>query len=136
MNTRIRATAALAAVLFLTVAPGLPAQQGSSPLKTRTVVLIVSDGLRWQEIFTGADPTLLNEKDGGIWDDVNRLRRDYWRDDVLERRRALFPFLWNVVAKQGQIFGNQTKGSAAHVTNGMAFSYPGYNEMTTGFPDP
>jgi len=136
MNTRIRATAALAAVLFLTVAPGLPAQQGSSPLKTRTVVLIVSDGLRWQEIFTGADPTLLNEKDGGIWDDVNRLRRDYWRDDVLERRRALFPFLWNVVAKQGQIFGNQTKGSAAHVTNGLAFSYPGYNEMLSGHPDP
>ena len=35
--------------------------------KTRNVVLIVSDGLRWQEMFTGADPTLLNEKNGGIW---------------------------------------------------------------------
>ncbi len=35
--------------------------------KTQTVVLIVSDGLRWQEVFTGADPTLLNEKDGGSW---------------------------------------------------------------------
>ena len=53
-----------------------------------------------------------------------------------ERREALFPFLWSVVAKQGQIFGNQTKGSVARVTNGMAFSYPGYNEMLTGYPDP
>ena len=26
-------------------------------------------------------------------------------------------------------------GSDAHVTNGKAFSYPGYNEMTTGFPN-
>jgi len=48
----------------------------------------------------------------------------------------LFPFLWGVVAKQGQIFGNQAKGSVAVVTNGMAFSYPGYNEMLTGHPDP
>ena len=50
--------------------------------------------------------------------------------------RRSFPSLWNVVAKQGQIFGNQTKGSVARVTNGMAFSYPGYNEMLTGHPDP
>ena len=28
------------------------------------------------------------------------------------------------------------KGSIARVTNGMAFSYPGYNEMLTGHPDP
>jgi len=136
MNTLILAVA-YAVTLFFTFAPAHAfAQQSSPPLKTRNVVLIVSDGLRWQEIFTGADPTLLNEKDGGIWDDVNRLRRDYWRDDVAERRRALFPFLWGVVARQGQIFGNQTKGSIAHVTNGLAFSYPGYNEMLTGHPDP
>jgi len=137
MNKLIRLAVAFAITLSLTVAPGLaPAQQGSSTLKTRNVVLIVSDGLRWQEIFTGADPTLLNEKDGGIWDDVNRLHRDFWRDDVSDRRRALFPFLWGVVAKQGQIFGNQAKGSVAHVTNGLAFSYPGYNEMLTGHSDP
>ena len=64
------------------------------------------------------------------------LKQKFWRDDVSERRKALFPFLWSVVAKQGQIFGNQTKGSVARVTNGMAFSYPGYNEMLTGHPDP
>jgi hypothetical protein len=94
MNKLIRVTVALAITFFLALASGqVSAQQASSPLKTRNVVLIVSDGLRWQEIFTGADPTLLNEKDGGIWDDVNRLRRDYWRDDVAERRCALFPFL-------------------------------------------
>jgi len=135
MHKLIRIAVAIAITLLL--APGLAsAQNGSSTLKTRTVVLIVSDGLRWQEIFTGADRTLLNEKDGGIWADVSRLRRDFWRDDVSERRRALFPFLWGVVAKQGQIFGNQTKGSVAHVTNGLAFSYPGYNEMLSGHPDP
>ena len=29
--------------------------------KTRNVVLIVSDGLRWQEVFTGAEEDLLND---------------------------------------------------------------------------
>jgi hypothetical protein len=103
--------------------------------KTQNVVLIVSDGLRWQEIFSGADPTLLNEKAGGSWLAEADLRKRYWRDDVDARRALLFPFLWGTVAKQGQIYGNQLKGSVARVTNGKAFSYPGYNEMTTGYPN-
>jgi hypothetical protein len=103
--------------------------------KTQTVVLIVSDGLRWQEIFTGAEADLLNDKAGGSWMSEEDLRKRYWRDTPAARRAALFPFLWGTVAKQGQIFGNRTAGSDAHVTNGKAFSYPGYNEMTTGFPN-
>ena len=58
------ALAALALVLMSVAVPGTAIAAG----RTRNVVLIVSDGLRWQEIFTGADPTLLNEKHGGIWD--------------------------------------------------------------------
>jgi hypothetical protein len=114
----------------------LAVSSASAQLKTRNVVLIVSDGLRWQEIFTGADPDLLNEKHGGIWETPEQLRDKFWNDDPAERRRMLFPFLWGVVARQGQIFGNQNKGSIAHVANGLAFSYPGYNEMLTGRPDP
>jgi hypothetical protein len=103
--------------------------------KTQNVVLIVSDGLRWQEIFTGAEADLLNDKAGGSWMSEKDLRKRYWRDTPAARRAVLFPFLWGTVAKQGQIFGNRTAGSDAHVTNGKAFSYPGYNEMTTGFPN-
>jgi phosphopentomutase/2,3-bisphosphoglycerate-independent phosphoglycerate mutase family metalloenzyme len=124
----------LAALLLLAVQ--LPAPAQTAALRTRNVVLIVSDGLRWQEVFTGADATLLNEQSGGIWDKEQDLRREFWRADVKERRRALFPFLWGTVAVHGQIFGNQTRGSVARVTNGLAFSYPGYNEMLTGHPDP
>jgi hypothetical protein len=103
--------------------------------KTQNVVLIVSDGLRWQEIFTGADPSLLDAKAGGNWLAEPELRKRYWREDADARRALLFPFLWGTVAKQGQIYGNQLKGSVAHVTNGKAFSYPGYNEMSTGYPN-
>ena len=124
--------AALLAVL-LTLLAVEPAHAQSA--KTRNVVLIVSDGFRWQEVFNGADETLLNEANGGIWDKEADLRREFWRADAGERRRALLPFLWNTVAVRGQIFGNQALGSIARVTNGLAFSYPGYNEMLTGHPD-
>jgi hypothetical protein len=117
--------------LALAVNAPAPAQ-----LKTHNVVLIVSDGLRWQEVFTGADPALMNEEHGGIWQSEASLKQRFWDDDPTVRRRLLFPFLWDVVVKQGQIFGNQAKGSIARVTNGLAFSYPGYNEMLTGHPDP
>ena len=78
----------------------------------------------------------MNSKDGGAWDKPDDLKKEFWRDDAAERRAILFPFLWGTVAKQGQIFGNQNKDSVGKVTNGMAFSYPGYNEMLTGVPDP
>jgi hypothetical protein len=135
-----RRTVSLATILSISVllfANNLSAQsQPQYQSKTRNVVLIVLDGLRWQEVFTGADPLLLNSENGGIWAKPEDLKREFWRDDVNERRKALFPFLWGVVAAKGQLFGNQLKGSIARVTNGMAFSYPGYNEMLTGYPDP
>lgn len=104
--------------------------------KTRNVVLIVMDGLRWQETFTGADPSLLNEKYGGIWESEATLRQRFGNDDPSKRRELLFPFLWDVVARQGQIFGNQKLGSIARVTNTHRTSYPGYSEMSTGHADP
>jgi len=121
-----------ALVAALVVALGCGSAQAGA---TRTVVLIVSDGLRWQEVFTGADPALLNDKDGGSWLSDEDLRKRYWSENPQARRKRLFPFLWGTVAAHGQLFGNQLQGSVARVTNGKAFSYPGYNEMTTGFPN-
>ena len=104
--------------------------------KTRNVVLIVLDGVRWQETFSGADPSLINEKHGGIWESEATLRQRFMADDPLKRRELLFPFLWDVVATQGQIFGNQWLGSIGQVTNAHRTSYPGYSEMSTGHADP
>ena len=123
-------------ILILIVLIGLSLHSAAAfARKTQTVVLIVSDGLRWQEIFAGADPRLMTDKSGFNWVSEADLRKRYWRADPEARREVLFPFLWGTVAKQGQIFGNRLKGSDAHVSNGKAFSYPGYNEMSTGFPN-
>lgn len=114
------------------LAATLPAQ---SALETRNVVLIVTDGLRWQEVFTGADSALMDREHGRV-DDTAALRRDFLRETPDQRRAALLPFFWSVIARQGQIYGNPATGSVARVTNGLKFSYPGYNELFTGAPDP
>jgi hypothetical protein len=112
-----------------------PLQAQISPNhKTRHVIFVMTDGLRWQEIFNGAEFSLMNKKNGKVSNEA-ALKKTYWRDSLDARREALMPFLWQVVAKQGQLFGNREKGSDAYVTNGMYFSYPGYNETLCGFPD-
>jgi hypothetical protein len=103
--------------------------------KTENVILVTIDGLRWQEVFSGADESLMTKEAGGLTD-VDATTQKYWRDTPEKRREALMPFVWSVVAGQGQLFGNQSAGSTARVTNGHNFSYPGYNELLTGAPDP
>jgi len=122
-------------LLFVLCALGAAFAATAAPRKTETVVFIVSDGLRWQEIFTGAEAPLLNDENKN-WTPVPALRQKYWHDDPKERRKLLFPFLWGTFAKQGQIFGNAAIGSVASVTNPYWFSYPGYNEMSSGVADP
>lgn len=106
------------------------------PATTRTehVVLVITDGLRWQELFRGADSTLLRTRQ--YVNDTTALKRDFWRDTPEARREALLPFLWGTVARQGQLFGDSASGSVARIGNRFRFSYPGYSETFTGFVDP
>lgn len=99
------------------------------------VIFVTLDGLRWQEVFGGAQSDLLNARSGGVRSEA-QTRREFWRDKPDESRALMMPFLWGTVAAQGQIFGDPKHNARAQVTNGMKFSYPGYNEMLTGAPDP
>src|SRR5450755_4092733 len=72
--------------------------------KTRNVILVVSDGLRWQEVFRGAEAELLNKEHGGV-EDVEGIKRDFWRETPDERREALMPFLWSAVKRGGRLYG-------------------------------
>ena len=107
----------------------------AADLKTQNVVLITTDGLRWQEVFTGAERELVNKQHGGVAD-VKGIEAKFWRETPEERRAAMLPFFWNTIAREGQIYGNLPKGSSSQITNTMKFSYPGYNEILTGFADP
>jgi dienelactone hydrolase len=128
MKARGRLASAILAVTAASMLWGAPTRQ------TENVVLITTDGLRWQEVFSGAEEALLT-KDAGVADPEG-LRLEFWRDTPAARREALLPFLWTVLAKQGQLYGNADRGSVARVTNGHNFSYPGYNELLSGRADP
>jgi hypothetical protein len=106
-----------------------------SERKTQNVFLIMSDGLRWQEVFGGAEELLMDAKNGGV-KNTNALQREFWRETPEARREVLLPFFWTEIAKRGQLLGNQKKGSVVNITNDRKFSYPGYNEVLTGLADP
>jgi hypothetical protein len=100
----------------------------------QNVVLVTIDGLRWREVFGGAEEKMLDPRAGGI-KDMEGLKKRYWRDTPEARREALMPFLWTTVAKQGQVFGDPSRNARARLLNGRKFSYPGYHEILCGFPD-
>jgi hypothetical protein len=128
-----------AVLLAVPIAAGRATEPGANqpPRKprTRNILLVTTDGLRWQEVFGGAEPALLNTEDGGV-QRVDFLKDEFGGGSPENRRKTLLPFMWNVIAKNGQIFGNANSGSEAKVTNGKNFSYPGYNEIFTGAADP
>lgn len=126
--TSSRAALLALTVLFLPIASSL-AQDNEEKL-----VLVTLDGVRWQEVFGGIDQSLI--EDERFTADPEYLVQTYWREDIEERRRTLFPFLWSVVANEGTLIGDRTQGSFAEVSNDQWFSYPGYNEILTGKADP
>ena len=98
-------------------AQAVPATQSADAPKEH-VLLIMTDGLRWQEVFRGADPTLLTKANNND-QPVDALAKVYLHATPEERRAALMPFLWSHIAPEGEIYGNRDKGSVAYVTNGL-----------------
>jgi hypothetical protein len=101
--------------------------------KTENIVIVTLDGMRWQEVFGGADSVLLRSPK--YTKDFVGTSQKFWGPTAEERRKKLFPFLWNVVAQEGQLHGNRKYGSKINNANPYKFSYPGYNEIFTGYPD-
>ena len=131
---RIRSVVLLFVAIAMCAAQ-LPAQARASVTRTRHVILVMTDGFRWQEVFGGAEDALLTRAAGNVADTMG-LRRDFGHGSGAERRAALLPFIWGTMAVQGQLFGDSARGSVAQITNPLKFSYPGYSETFTGHVDP
>jgi hypothetical protein len=98
------------------------------------IFIITLDGFRWQEIFNGADPGLLSNPQYAK--DTSLLQQMYGGATTTIRRQKLLPFFWNVIANQGQLYGNRLLGNKVDVRNFYKISYAGYNEIFTGYADP
>jgi hypothetical protein len=126
------------ALLSFRLAPQVAATPQTVTAKpVRNVLIVTMDGMRWQEVFGGMTSELLTQKEGGVSDGAKaKINARFGGPSPQARREKLMPFFWTVVGKNGQIFGDPSTGSDARVTNGLRFSYPGYNEILSGFPDP
>ena len=82
--------------IFLLLPGAIKAQQKN---KTENIVIVTLDGMRWQEIFGGADQALLTNKK--FTRDSTETTNKFWSDGITERRKKLFPFLWSTIAEQG-----------------------------------
>jgi hypothetical protein len=91
------------------------------------------DGLRWQEVFQGADSSILFNKE---YTKNSQIVSKYWHTDKHVRRQTLMPFFWNTIAGQGQLYGNRKYHNNVNCANMKWFSYPGYSELLTGFVEP
>ncbi|MFL5809056.1 MAG: alkaline phosphatase family protein [Flavisolibacter sp.] len=111
----------------------LQIQTSFAQQKTDNLVIITLDGMRWQELFGGIDTVLVNDK--RFTKDSSGLMTSFWDKDVSKRRTKLFSFIWTTLAPQGQVYGNRLFGNKVNVSNPYRFSYPGYNELFTGYPD-
>jgi Metalloenzyme superfamily len=100
---------------------------------TENVILVTFDGYRWQELFGGPQKKLLRIKkySPGKF----KTRELYLDPDPLKARAKLMPFMWNILAQKGIILGNKKVHNIVTLTNGYKFSYPGYNEIFSGWGD-
>ena len=98
------------------------------------LIIFVMDGYRWHELFEGADSAIIFDHKYNHNDSAYTVKK-YWSADMQTRRHKLMPFVWETIAKQGQLYGNRKFGNLVNVQNTYWFSYPGRSEIFTGYFD-
>ena len=74
----------------------------------KKLFVITLDGFRWKELFYGADSSLIHSLSAEVSEEI---QNRFWHSSSRERRNKLFPFLWIVIGKTGQVYGNRDQGS-------------------------
>lgn len=125
----LRQLLCLSVLFWLGIVPSM----GQGPGDHR-VIVVMTDGFRWQEVYGGMDSSIVKVKRFHQGDSAAIVAK-YWAPTAVERRTKLLPFFWNTIVQKGQLHGNRTLGSFVNVANPYWFSYPGYSELLTGQVD-
>jgi len=70
----------LSSVFLMTAVVGLSQQP------VQNLIIVTTDGLRWQEVFKGMDTAIANNKKYNE-DDSAYIYQHYWSDNVWDRRK-------------------------------------------------
>ncbi len=101
--------------------------------KTENLIIVGWDGVRWQEIFTGVDSSIMNDR--AYTKRSSAMRAEFWDNDPAVRRKKLLPFFWGTLSQQGQLYGNRALGNKVDVANRFHVTLPGFTETLIGFAD-
>jgi hypothetical protein len=121
-------------ILLLTALTLAASSARTQTNKTENLLIIGWDGVRWEEIFTGVDSSILNDRQ--YTRERSELKALYWSDSPEERRRKLFPFFWSAIEQNGQLYGNRDLGNKVDVSNKWHITRVGFTETLIGFADP
>ena len=99
------------------------------------VLVVTMDGMRWQEVFGGLQSALLTKEDGGV-DEAEPIAKRFGAATPEARRQKLMPFFWDVVAKQGQVFGDPFEAESRARDQRSLVLVPGLQRAADGRPDP
>lgn len=121
-------TCCLATLFFLVAYLRVCAQEVDN------IVLITLDGLRWQELYSGAADSMMSNKE--LVKEMEVTKQMFGGETPEIRRQRLLPFFWDTIAQKGQLYGNRWLGNKVNCTNRHRFSYPGYHEILTGYTEP
>ena len=99
-----------------------PSERAAEERAESAVVLVVLDGVRWQEVFGGADRAMAEERG------LNPLA---WASP-----RALMPNLQRLLDTRAIALGAPGVGPHVTATGPQFISMPGYLEIFAGHPDP
>lgn len=103
------------------VLPALPLQRAVEDRAESAVVLVVLDGVRWQDIYEGADRALLGPRAGA--------------SAAPSGPRALLPNLYRLIDAHGVALGAPGHGPEIAATGPQFISLPGYFEIFSGRAD-
>jgi len=103
---------------------------GAQVPQTKNIIIVTLDGFRWQEFYQGADLSIVGRGKYVTGEMIG----EFLHTDEEERRRLLLPFIWDIVAGEGQLYGNREYKNKVNCRNRHLLSYPGYSEMLVGFP--
>ncbi|MET0243734.1 MAG: hypothetical protein ABW174_09700, partial [Flavitalea sp.] len=120
-------------ILFIVLFTSITLSGFSQKAPAENVVIVTLDGMRWQEMFGGADTVLTFDSAAGY--STKYVQKRFWANTPKERREKLMPFFWTGIVGKGSVFGNRKLGNIVDNANPYWFSYPGYNEIFTGYPD-
>lgn len=79
-------------------------------LKTENIILITLDGVRWEDLFYGADEKIV--LDTLFVKDVEATSAKYWSEDYRERRKLVSLFFGTRLENRAKSMGIKNRGAS------------------------